>query len=81
MLHDKPPGEDDPELAAWDMHAEMTREAEKNLNHSLAPELEGLAIRGMLVGASPLSSGMNFNVAQPVHWSRQTRVILHVTMM
>jgi hypothetical protein len=32
-LHDKPPGEDDPELAAWDMLAEMTREAEKNLDH------------------------------------------------
>jgi len=31
--------EDDPELAAWDMLAAMTREAEKNLDHSLAPEL------------------------------------------
>jgi len=62
VLHDKPPGEDDPELAAWDMLAEMTREAEKSLDHSLAPELEGLAIRGMLVGASPLSSGMNSTV-------------------
>jgi hypothetical protein len=59
MLHDEPPGEDDPELAAWDMLVEMTREAEKSLGHSLAPELEGLAIRGMLVQASPLSSGMN----------------------
>ena len=45
--------EDDPELAAWHMLAEMTREAEKNLNHSLAPELEGLAIRGMLVDGDP----------------------------
>ena len=44
---------DDPELAAWDMLAEMTREAEKNLDHSLAPELEGLAIRGMLVDGDP----------------------------
>ena len=45
--------QDDPELAAWDMLAEMTREAEKNLDHSLALELEGLAIRGMLVDGDP----------------------------
>jgi len=45
--------EDDPELAAWDMLAEMTREVEKNLDHSLAPELEGLVIRGMLVDGDP----------------------------
>jgi len=45
--------EDDPQFAAWDMLAEITREAEKNLDHSLALELEGLAIRGMLVDGDP----------------------------
>jgi len=38
--------EDDPQLAAWDMLAEITREAEKNLDHSLAPELRGMLVNG-----------------------------------
>jgi nucleotide-binding universal stress UspA family protein len=37
-----------PELAAWDMLAEVTRNAEKNLDHSLGPELDGLAIQRVL---------------------------------
>ena len=45
--------EDGPELAGWDMLAEITREAEKNLDQSLGPELEGLAIRRVLVKGDP----------------------------
>jgi nucleotide-binding universal stress UspA family protein len=45
--------EDGPELAGWNMLAEITREAEKNLDQSLGPELEGLAIRRVLVKGDP----------------------------
>jgi nucleotide-binding universal stress UspA family protein len=45
--------EDGPELAGWDMLAEITREAEKNLDQSLGPELKGLAIRRVLVEGDP----------------------------
>jgi nucleotide-binding universal stress UspA family protein len=41
------------ELAAGDMLAEIVREAEKNQDHSLGPELEGLAIERMLVKGDP----------------------------
>jgi len=43
----------DPELVGWDMLAEITREAVKNLDHSLGPELDGLAIRRVLVKGDP----------------------------
>ena len=36
--------EDGPEFAGWDMLAEITGEAGKNLDQGLGPELEGLAI-------------------------------------
>ncbi len=38
-----------PELAGWDMLAEITRGAEKNLDQSLGPELDDLTIQGVLV--------------------------------
>jgi nucleotide-binding universal stress UspA family protein len=45
--------EDGPKLAGWDMLAEMVRGAEKNLDQSLGPELEGLSIRRVLVKGNP----------------------------
>ena len=56
--------EDDPELAAWDMLAAMTREAEKNLDHSLALELEGLAGHARLAGGKAQGS--------PVSWGTES---------
>jgi len=41
--------EDGPELAGWDMLAEITRGAERNLDQSLGPELHDLPIKRMLV--------------------------------
>jgi nucleotide-binding universal stress UspA family protein len=41
--------EDGPELAGWDMLAEVTKEAEKNLDRSLGPELDELTIKRVLV--------------------------------
>ncbi|MGD0956468.1 MAG: universal stress protein [Candidatus Acidiferrales bacterium] len=38
-----------PELAGWDMLAEIMRGAEKNLDQSLGPELAGLTIQRLLV--------------------------------
>jgi nucleotide-binding universal stress UspA family protein len=38
-----------PELAGWDMLAEIIRGAEKNLDRSLGPELDDLTIRRVLV--------------------------------
>ena len=38
-----------PELASWDMRAEIVRAAEKNLDQSLGPELHDLTIRCLLV--------------------------------
>src|SRR5208283_4698658 len=43
---------DGPGSAGWDMLAEITREAEKNLDRSLGPELEDLAIQRVLVKGS-----------------------------
>jgi nucleotide-binding universal stress UspA family protein len=40
-------------FARWDMLAEITREARKNLDQSLGPELEGLAIRCVLLKGDP----------------------------
>ena len=50
-----PPGvpEDGPEFAAWDVLAETTRQAAKNLDQSLGPELEDLAIRRVLLKGDP----------------------------
>jgi nucleotide-binding universal stress UspA family protein len=45
--------EDDAEIGGWDMLAEITREAEKNLDESLGLELDGLAIRRALVKGDP----------------------------
>ena len=42
-----------PELAGWDMLAEIAREAEKNLDQSLGSELAGLAIRCVLAQGNP----------------------------
>jgi nucleotide-binding universal stress UspA family protein len=41
--------ESGPELAGWDLLAEIIRRAEKNFDHSLGPELDGLAIQRVLV--------------------------------
>jgi nucleotide-binding universal stress UspA family protein len=41
--------EDGPELAGWDMVAEIIREARKNADESLGPELDGLTVRRLLV--------------------------------
>ncbi|HXW68986.1 MAG TPA: universal stress protein [Dissulfurispiraceae bacterium] len=38
-----------PESAGWDMLAEITKEAEKNLDPSLMPELDGLTLKRVLV--------------------------------
>jgi len=38
-----------PELANWDLLAEVTKEAEKNLDHSLGPELHDLTVQCMMV--------------------------------
>jgi len=40
-------------FSRWDMLAEITREAEKKLEGSLQPELEGLAIRCVLLRGNP----------------------------
>jgi nucleotide-binding universal stress UspA family protein len=45
--------EDGPEFAAWDVLAEITKGAQKNLDQSLGPELAGLAIRSALVKGDP----------------------------
>jgi len=45
--------EDGPELSGWDLLGEITREAGKNLDQGLGPELEGLAIRRLLLKGSP----------------------------
>ncbi len=45
--------EDGPELAGWDMLAEITREAEKTLDRSLGQPRDGLAIRRVLVQGDP----------------------------
>ena len=45
--------DDRPELAGWDMLAEIIRAAQKNLDQSLGPELEGLAIRRVSVKGDP----------------------------
>jgi len=46
--HDGGVPEGGPELAAWDMLAEVVRNAEKNHDRSLGPELDGLAIHRVL---------------------------------
>lgn len=45
--------DDGPELAGWDMLAEIVRVAQKNLDQSLGPELEGLAIRRVSIKGDP----------------------------
>ncbi|MGA2334378.1 MAG: universal stress protein [Terriglobales bacterium] len=45
--------EDGPELARWDLLAELVRGAQKNLDLTLGPELEGLAIRSVLLKGDP----------------------------
>jgi len=40
-------------FARWDMLTEITKEAEKQLDRSLQPELEGLAIRCVLLKGNP----------------------------
>src|SRR5271157_319189 len=42
-----------PELAGWDMLAEIVRGAEKNLDESLGPELAGLTIKRLIVKGGP----------------------------
>jgi nucleotide-binding universal stress UspA family protein len=41
--------DDGPALAGWDILAETVREAQKNLDQSLGPELDGLTIQRVLV--------------------------------
>ncbi len=45
--------QDGPGLATWDLLAEITKQAEKNLDLSLRPELEKLAIRCVLLKGNP----------------------------
>jgi nucleotide-binding universal stress UspA family protein len=45
--------EEGPQRAAWDLLAEIIKGAEKNLDPSLGKELEGLAIRRVLVKGEP----------------------------
>jgi nucleotide-binding universal stress UspA family protein len=44
---------DGPELAGWDMLAEIIRVAQKNLDQTLGPELDGLIIHRVLVKGDP----------------------------
>jgi nucleotide-binding universal stress UspA family protein len=44
--------EDSPEFAGWDILAEIIRVAEKNLDQSLRPELDGIGIQRVLVKGS-----------------------------
>jgi len=44
---------DGPEFARWDLLAETLREAQKNLDLTLGSELEGLAIRSVLLKGDP----------------------------
>ncbi len=48
--------EEGPELAHWDMLAEITREAEKNQGQSLALELKGITIRCILLKGDPVQA-------------------------
>ena len=48
--------EDGPQFAGWDLLAEMVKAAEKNLGQPLGPELEGLAIRCVLVTGDPVQA-------------------------
>jgi nucleotide-binding universal stress UspA family protein len=48
--------ENDPELAGWDMLAEIVRGAQKNLDLSLGAELEGLAVRRVVLEAKPVQA-------------------------
>src|SRR5580692_2087242 len=48
--------EDGPELARWDLLAEVLREAEKNRDQALRPELEGLVIRRRLLQGDPVEA-------------------------
>jgi nucleotide-binding universal stress UspA family protein len=50
--------EDGPALARWDMLAEIVREAQKNSDPSLGSELEGLAIRRVLIQGDPAQAIM-----------------------
>jgi nucleotide-binding universal stress UspA family protein len=45
--------EDGPALAGWDILAETVRAAQKNLDQSLGPELDGIAIQRVLVKGDP----------------------------
>jgi nucleotide-binding universal stress UspA family protein len=45
--------EDGPELAGWDMLAELLRKAQENQDQTLGQELEGLAIERMLLKGDP----------------------------
>ncbi len=45
--------EDNSELASWDLLAEIIREAQKQQDQSLGPELEGLTTRRVLVKGDP----------------------------
>jgi nucleotide-binding universal stress UspA family protein len=45
--------EDGPEFAAWDVLAEIAKRARKNLDQSLGPALDGLAVRSALVKGDP----------------------------
>jgi len=45
--------ENSSELAGWDLLAEMVREAQKQQDQSLGPELDGLTIRRMVVKGDP----------------------------
>lgn len=46
--------EDGPAIAGWDILAETVRAAQKNLDQSLGPELDGIAIQRVLVKGDPV---------------------------
>jgi nucleotide-binding universal stress UspA family protein len=48
--------EDAREFASWDLLAAMLKEAEKNLDQSLRSELEGLAVRRILLKGDPVQA-------------------------
>ena len=53
-----------PELAAWDLLAAMLGEAERNGDQSLRPELQGLALRCILLTGDPVQAVLQTALAE-----------------
>ncbi len=58
--------QDSPKPAGWDVLAEVVRQAEKNQDHSLGPQLDGLAIRCVSVKGDPSQAFLQTAQAEQV---------------